>query len=144
MEIQLNWVAIIVITLVSFFFGAAWHGKYFFGDIWLRMHYGKTEFTEFTDAEMKKAMEGMNIIMFAEFIATFLMVMTLAFLMKVLPGFSPWHVVFLVWIGFVLPTITSTVIWGADAKRWMMPKILISGSFRLMALLFAGYILSIW
>lgn len=141
MDTSLNWIAIIVISIVSFFGGAAWHGKYLFGNIWLRMHYGKDEFT---DEETKKAMEGMNIIMFAEFIATFLMVMTLAFLMKVLPGFSPWHVAFLVWIGFVLPTITSTVIWGADAKRWMMPKILISGSFRLVALLFAGYILSIW
>lgn len=138
---SLNWLAIIVISLVSFFGGAAWHGKYLFGDIWLRIHYGKDEFT---DEEMKKAMEGMWIIMLAEFIATVLMVTTLAYFIKILPGFSPLYLAFLMWIGFVLPTMTSTVIWGADAKRWMMPKILISGSFRLVALLFAGYVLSVW
>jgi len=141
MDTSLNWITIIVIAIVSFFGGAAWHGKYLFGSVWLRMHYGKDEFT---DEETKKAMEGMWVIMLVEFVATVFMVAVLAYLIKVLPEFSPLYLAFLMWIGFVLPTMTSTVIWGADAKKWMMPKILISGSFRLVALLFAGYILSIW
>lgn len=141
MDITLNWFAIIVVSIVSFFFGAAWHGKYFFGNTWMRIHFGKTDLTE---AEIKRAMESMTIIMIVEFIATFFMVMTLDFLMQILPGFAPWHVAFLVWIGFVLPSMISTVIWGADAKKWMTQKILISGSFRLIALLLSAYVLSIW
>lgn len=141
MDITLNWLAIIVITIVSFFGGAAWHGKYLFGKLWLRIHYGKDIFT---DEEMKRAMEGMWKIMLAEFISTFFMVMTLDFLTKIIVGFSAVYIAFMVWIGFVLPSMISTVIWGNDPKKWMVPKILISGSFRLVALLFSGYILSIW
>lgn len=141
MGIQLNWIAIIVISIVSFFFGAAWHGEYFFGKIWLRIHYGKDKFTE---EEMKKAMDGMWVIMITEFIATFFMVMTLDFLMRLLPGYTPWHVAFLVWIGFVLPTMTSIVIWWADTRKWMLVKILISGSFRLITLVASAYVLNIW
>ncbi len=108
MDIQLDWMAIITITIISFFFGAAWHGKFFFGKMWMRIHHGKDDFTP---AEMQQAMEGMWKIMVTEFIATFFMVMTLDFLTKIISGFSPLHIAFMVWLGFVLPTITSMVIW---------------------------------
>jgi hypothetical protein len=141
MEISLNWLAIILITIVSFFFGAAWHGSFFFGKIWMRIHHGKDTFT---DEEMKQAMQGMWKIMAAEFVATFFMVMTLDFLTKIITGFSAMHIAFMVWLGFVLPTMVSTVVWGNDPRKWMPTKIAISGSFRLVALLMAGYIFSIW
>lgn len=133
--------AIAIITLISFFFGAAWHGKFFFGRLWMRIHHGKDDFTE---AEMKKAMEGMWKNMLAEFISTLFMIMTLDFLTKIISGYSPLHIAFMVWLGFVLPTMTSTVVWGGDKREWMVTKILISASFRLISLLLAGYILSIW
>jgi hypothetical protein len=50
-------------------------------------------------------------IMLAEFVATFFMIMTLSFLIKIIPSMSGMHLAFLVWIGFILPTMTSTVIW---------------------------------
>lgn len=38
---QLNFVAILVITLLSFFGGAFWHGP-LFGKIWMKIHWGDT------------------------------------------------------------------------------------------------------
>lgn len=108
MEISLNWLAIIVISIVSFFGGAAWHGKYLFGPLWMRIHYGKEDFTP---AEMQEAMRGIWKLMLPEFIATLLMVTTLDFLMRVISTLSPLHIAFMVWIGYVLPTMTSTVVW---------------------------------
>lgn len=108
MDIALNWVAIFTITTVSFFFGAAWHGKLFFGNIWMQIHHGDTPMN---DSEMKKAMEGIWKLMLPEFISTLFMVMTLDFLLHIVSGFSPFHIAFLVWIGFVLPSMVSTVIW---------------------------------
>lgn len=116
----------------------------------MRIHHGDQKFT---DAQMKKMMEGMWKIMLAEFIAGFIMIMTLDFLIKVLPpGLAPGegpalagaHAGFLVWLGFVLPTMISTVIWGGDMKKWMATKIAVSASYRLIVLLVAGYVLGTW
>ena len=53
----------------------------------------------------------MMVLMALELIATLMMMMTLAFLVKMLPGFSGMHISFLVWIGFLLPMTVSNVLW---------------------------------
>ena len=73
-----------------------------------------------------------------------IMVMTLAFLIKMLPSMSGMHIALLVWFGYVLPTMTSTVIWGADAKKYMCTKIAVSSVCRLLGLLATGYVLAMW
>ena len=140
LNMELNWIAILIITVASFFVGAAWHGP-LFGKLWMKIHHGDKKFT---DEEIKKAMDGMWRIMLMEFIATLLMVMTLDFLMRIIPDFSGMHIAFMIWIGFVLPTMGSTIIWGNDSKKWMFAKVAISSSFRLLSLVAAGYVLSIW
>ena len=140
MDVSLNWVAILVMTVACFALGAVWHSA-LFGKLWMKIHHGKDSLN---DAEMKKAIEGMWKIMFAEFVATFFMVVTLAFLIEMLPSFSGVHIAFLVWIGFVLPTMTSTVIWGADSKRYMATKIAVSSICRLIGLVASGYVLNMW
>ena len=140
MEISLNWIAICVVTLGFWIGGALWFGP-IFGKIWMRIHHGEKKFT---DEEMKNAAAGMWKLLVAELISNFVMVATLAFLIAVLPSYSGMYLGFLVWIGFVLPTIVSSTIWGNDSKKWMTPKILISASYRLIALVAAGYVLGIW
>lgn len=80
--------------------------------------------------------------MVAEFIATFFIVMTLSFLIKIIPSISGILLALLVWIGFILPTMTSTVIWGSDEKKWMCLKIAVSSIGRLIGLIATGYVLS--
>ena len=82
--------------------------------------------------------------MAAEFVATLLMVMTLDFLMKMIPSFSGIHLAFLVWFGYVLPAMISTVVWGGDKKEWMFMKIAVSSICRLIGLVAAGYVLGMW
>lgn len=94
MEIALNWTGILIMTVACFALGAVWHGP-IFGKLWMKIHHGDKKFT---DAEMKKQMDGMWMLMVAEFVATFLMVMTLDFLMKLIPSFSGMHLAFLVWV----------------------------------------------
>ena len=138
MEVSLNWMMIVIMTIAGFALGALWHGP-LFGKLWMRINHVAKQFSK---AEMAKLMVGMWRIMLAEFIATFFMVMTLAFLIEILPTYSSIHLAFLVWIGFVLPTMASTVIWGADTKRYMATKIAVSSICRLIGLLATGYVLS--
>ncbi len=138
MAIALPWMMIIIMTVACFALGAVWHGP-LFGKLWMRIHHGKDSFNA---KEMEESMKGMWKLMIAEFVATLFIVMTLAFLIEILPSYSGIHLAFLVWIGFVLPTMTSTVIWGADTKGYMATKITVSSICRLIGLLATGYILS--
>ena len=107
MEISLNWIAISVCTLIMFIGGAVWHGP-IFGKLWMKIHHGDRKFTE---EENKKLMEGMWKLILSEFIVSLFIIISLAFLIKMLPSLSGIHVGFLVWIGFVLPTLISSIIW---------------------------------
>lgn len=138
MAIALPWMMIIIMTVACFALGAVWHGP-LFGKLWMRIHHGKDSFNA---KEMEESMKGMWKLMIAEFVATLFIVMTLAFLIEILPSYSGIHLAFLVWIGFVLPTMTSTVIWGADTKGYMATKITVSSICRLIGLLATGYVLS--
>ena len=138
MAVTLPWMMIVIMTVACFALGAVWHGP-LFGKLWMRIHHGKDSFNA---TEMQEAMVGMWKLMLAEFIATFLMVITLSFLVEILPTYSGIHLAFLVWIGFVLPTMISTVIWGADTKKYMATKIAVSSICRLIGLLAAGYVFS--
>lgn len=136
----MNWLAIVLLTVFGFFAGHLWYGP-LFGKLWMRMHYGDKPLSK---EEMAVAMQGLWKIMVSELLATFIMVMTLAFLMQMLPSFSGMHVAFLVWFGFVMPSMVSSVIWGKDGKAWMPTKILISTSYRLVFLLISGFVLQSW
>jgi uncharacterized membrane protein YciS (DUF1049 family) len=139
MDIMLDPVAIGVLAFANFVLGALWFGP-IFGKLWMKIHHGDKKPTA---AEMTEMTKGMWILMLAEFLATLMMVVTLSFLLEVLP-FSGLHIGFLVWIGFVLPMVVSNTLWGNDKKHMMLSKILLSGSYRLVSLLATGYILSIW
>lgn len=137
---ELNWMAIAIMTVASFALSALWHGP-LFGKIWMRIHHGDQNMT---DAEMRKSMEGMWKIMLAEFIATLLMIIGLACTIRAIPTFPPMQTAFMVWLAFVLPTMTSTVLWGNDAKKWMGTKIAISSICRLISFLATAYVLGNW
>lgn len=134
----LNWTLIIIMTVANFALGAIWHGP-LFGKIWMRIHHGDKVPS---DAQMKMMMEGMWKLMVAELVATFLMVVGLACVIRAIPEYNPMQTAFMVWLAFVLPTMTSTVIWGNDAKKWMCAKVAISSVCRLVGLLAAAYVLS--
>lgn len=53
----------------------------------------------------------MAVLMAIELAATFVLMMTFAFLVKLLPGFSGVHIAMIAWIGFILPMTVSNVLW---------------------------------
>jgi hypothetical protein len=134
----LPWMTIAIMSVVCFVFGAVWHSA-LFGKLWTRIHHGKDTLTP---AELKESDKGLPLIMVAEFVATLLIVIGLACIVRAVPQYSGVMNAFLVWAAFVLPTMTSTVIWGADAKKYMATKIAVSSICRLLGLLVTGYVLS--
>ncbi len=129
---------IVIMTVAGFALGAVWHGP-LFGKLWMRIHHGKDSFNA---KEMEEATKGMWKLMVTEFVATLLMVISIACLVRAIPSMPGWQIALMVWVGFVLPTMTSTVIWGADVKKYMLTKIAVSSICRLIGLLATGYVLS--
>jgi glycerol uptake facilitator-like aquaporin len=80
---SLNWVAIIVMTIVSFMFGHLWFGP-LFGKQWMRIHC----LEDMGDKEKKEMMKGVWKIMLAEFIATAVIMIGIARMIAVAPEFG--------------------------------------------------------
>ena len=79
-----------------------------------------------------------------EVIASALMVIGLACVIRAIPEYSGIQNAFMVWLGFVLPMTVSNTIWGGDKREVMMIKVILATGYRLVSLLAVGYILSIW
>lgn len=137
----INPFAIIVASLISFFLGYFWFSNKMFGKTWMKIH----GFQNRTPEEKKLAMKGMGKFMAAEFVLTLIMnfFLYLAVIQTISVAFAFGTVLYL-WLGFILPTVTSVTLWGADARKVMFKKILISSSFRLVALLVSTWIFFMW
>ena len=137
---EINWLAVTVLTVGSWMFGAVWFGPVW-GNLWMRIHHGEKSPTP---AEMKKLSEGMWKLLVTEFVATALMIIGLACVINAIPELSGVKNAFMVWLAFVMPAGMSVVLWGNDEKKWMCTKIALIASNRLISLLVAGYVLSMW
>lgn len=152
----INFLAIIVVTIATFIAGALWFGP-IFGKVWMKIHHAD----KLSKEEMAKSMKGMWKLMTAEFVLTFVMNFFLYFIVTLIKGvylslgtsvgYDPAGpllailvTTFFIWLGFVLPAITSSVLWGNDDRKVMFKKIAISSVYRLFALLAAAYIFFIW
>lgn len=136
----LNYTAIIVLSIVSIAWGAFWHGP-LFGKLWMEIHWGENTPSKKQQEEM---MKGMWKQILTEFVASFLMIISIACIINAIPQYNGVQNAFMLWLGFVVPMTVSNVIWGGDKKKWWCKKILVTIGSRLIIFLFAGYILSIW
>lgn len=137
---SLNWLAIGVVSIGNFVLGALWFSV-FFGKQWMWIHHGdKTP----TEKEMKEMSKGMGVLMLSEFVATTLIIIGLTCIIRAIPGYSGVQTAFMVWLAFIMPMIVSTTLWGNDRREGRLLKVVLSSSYRLVALLAAGYILSMW
>ena len=134
---SLNWIAIVGLTLMAFILGPIWYGP-LFGKTWMRIHGHDKK----SPAEQKKAMEGMWKLMVSEIIATFLIIIGLACIIRAIPEYSGIQNALMVWLAFILPMSVSNVIWGGDRKSDMPIKITLIITYRLIILLVAGYVLA--
>ena len=137
---SINFLAIIIATIISFALGSVWFSK-LFGKAWMKIHHADIKKPE----EIKMSMKGMWKFMLTEFILTFIIniFLYLITIQSVSVKYA-WVTVFLLWLGFILPTTTSTILWGNDDKKYMVKKIAISSLFRLVAMLITVWIYFLW
>ena len=134
---NINWWAVIAASVAMFGVGAIWYMP-LFGKKWGEIH-GFDKLDKKTQQKMQKEMGPFY---GAQMIVTVISAAVLAKFIVLLPGYSVYALAFLLWLGMVLPTQASAVIFGGTDKKWMAQKIAIMSGESLVHLLVAAFVIS--
>ncbi len=123
----LNYVAILLASIAQFIIGAVWYMPVF-GNIWGKIHGMDMVPPEELKVMQKKMMPYLGL----QFVMTIITTVVLAIFITYVPG--DWNIYALAaffWIGFVVPTQVSAVVFGGTKQEWIATKIAImaGGSF---------------
>ncbi len=135
---QVNYVAVLVASLLQFVFGAVWYTPVF-GKMWGKIH----GFDKRSQAEQQEMMKGMAPLLGMQFLVTVVTTIVLAMLLTgTTSAWSPYAFAGLCWLGFIVPTQVSAVLFGGTEPRWVVTKILIMAGGALGCVMIAAAVLS--
>jgi hypothetical protein len=135
---QINYLAVVIASVLEFAVGAVWYSA-LFGKAWQKIHHATWPDSK---EEQAKLMKDMPVMYTIQFLVTLITTFVLALFILGLP--SEWNVYGIAgffWIGFVVPTQVSAVIFGGTEKKWMVKKILIMAGASLACLEVAACVL---
>lgn len=134
---QLNYLAIVVAAALQFVFGAIWYSL-LFGKLWGKMH----GFDKLPKAVQETMMKSMGPMYLVQFLVTVLMTFVLALFLEALPqSWNAYGMAGFFWLGFVLPTQVSSVIFGGTPSKWIVSKIAVQSGSSLVCLEIAAAVL---
>lgn len=136
---NLNYVAIAVATLVEFVLGAIWYMP-LFGDLWRRIH----GIPKPTKSEMQKMQKQMMPLLIVQLFVTLVTTIVLAIFLAYQPTWNAYAMSGFFWLGFVVPTQVSAVLFGGTKPQWILPKIFVMAGASLLCLEAATVILHFW
>ena len=134
---NLNITSILLATIVQFIVGAIWYTP-IFGKIWGKIH----GFDQLTTDKQKEMMKQMGPLLAAQFVVTILTSFVLVLFVSSLPqNWSVFGEAGFFWLGFVVPTQVSAVLFGGTEGKWVIKKILIMAGGSLACLMSAATVI---
>ena len=134
---EINYLAVFLASIAQFVVGAVWYMP-LFGKTWRDIH----GFDKLSKAEQKKAQDGMAPLLITQFIFTVITTVVLAKLSLLMPEESLYKLALMLWVGFVVATQVSAVIFGGTQPKWFVRKIAVMAGGSLACLLVAAAILT--
>jgi hypothetical protein len=135
---HVNTIAVLVAALLQFIFGAVWYTPVF-GKLWGKIH----GFDKVTPEVQKQMMKRMGPYLVLQFATTVLTTYVLALLLQGTESdWSAYAFAGLCWLGFMVPTHISAVVFGGTEPRWMVTKSLIMSGASFGCMMIAAFILS--
>ena len=134
----LNYPAILIATVLQFLFGAVWYTP-IFGKVWGKIH----GFDKVSKEKQQEMMRGMMPLFAIQILGTLVTTFVLALFLNGFPnqwnafGIAGWS-----WLGFIVPTQVSAVIFGGTEPKWIVKKILIMAGASLGCLMIAAAVLN--
>ena len=134
---DLNYAEIIVASLAQFAFGAVWYTPVF-GRLWGKIH----GFDKVSKVEQRKMMKSMGPFLALQLVVTIVTTVVLSTLLQNYSGdVSAYGLAALLWLGFIVPTQVSAVVFGGTEPKWMVTKILIMAGGALGCIMIAAAVL---
>jgi len=133
---QLNYWAILLATVLDFIVGAVWYSA-LFGKLWGKIH----GFDKLPKAEQQKLMKSMGPFYALQALVTLITVIVLAIFLAYQPTWNAYAMTGFFWIGFVVPTQVSAVIFSNTERKWMFTKVAIQAGASLVCLEVAAAVL---
>lgn len=133
-----NYLEIVVAVVVQFIMGAVWYSA-LFGKLWGRIH----GFDGLSKAEQEALMKTMGPTYGLQLLSTVVATTVLSLFVNSLP--APWHaygVAGWVWLGFILPTQVSAVIFSRTPRSMMAAQIAVMSGDALVRLMVVAWIFS--
>ena len=125
----INFVSVIVAVAVQFALGFVWYGP-IFGKLWGQIH----GFDKLSKETQQKMMKEMGPFYALQAFVTLITSIVLAIYITNEPSWNPYAQSAFFWIGFVVPTQISSVIFGGTDKKWILPKIAVQAGCSLVCL----------
>lgn len=132
---QISWSTVLLATVVQFVVGAIWYMG-IFAKQWGEM-FG---FDKLSKAEQKAMQSKMGPFYALQIAVTLLTSYVLAHFVVALPAITTYKLAFWLWLGFVVPTQVSAVIFGGVDPKWIPRRIGIMAFGSLACLLAAAFV----
>ena len=127
---MINYTAVIIASIAQFVVGAIWYMPVF-GKLWGRMH----GFDLVAPETQKEMMKGMPPLLLMQFVGTLVTTTVFSLLVWGLPAeWNLFGIAFFLWLGFVVPTQVSAVVFGGTEPKWFVKKILVMAGGALLCL----------
>lgn len=126
---QPNYVAILIASVLDFIIGAIWYMP-LFGNLWGKIH----GFDKQPKAKKEEMMKDMGPYLGVQFVGTLITTFVLALFIANQPDWNAYAMAGFFWLGFVVPTQVSAVIFGGTEGKWMVKKIAIMAGGSLVCL----------
>lgn len=135
---EINYAAVLVASFAQFVFGAVWYTPVF-GKVWGKIH----GFDKVSKAEQQKMMKQVVPLLGMQFLTTIATTIVLsAMLAETSDVWKAYTLAGLCWIGFIVPTQISAVLFGGTEPKWVVSKILIMAGAAFGCMMIAAAILS--
>lgn len=136
---DINLLAVLAAAVAMFVVGGVWYMA-LFARVWGEMH----GFDKLSKEEQKEMQSQMGPLYSTQIVVTIISAWALAYFLSAQQD-TAWYVVaFLLWLGFIVPTEVSAVIFGGTEPKWVAKKIAISLGGSLAATLVGAWVISLF
>lgn len=131
---DIHYAAVLIASILQFVCGAFCY-TFLFGSLWGKIH----GFDRVPKEEQERMMKGMLPLYLVQFAVTVVTTFVLAMFMGAVPvSWNAFGVAAFVWLGFMLPTQASGVIFGGTEPKWIVKKIAVMAGASFMCLMVAA------
>ena len=125
-----NWLAVVIASVAQFIIGAIWYMP-IFGKMWGKLH----DFNPKTPEEASVMTKQMMPLLVVQFLVTVVTTIVLAIFIGWIPtNWNAYAMAGFLWIGFVVPTQVSAVLFGGTKPERVVKKIAIMAGGSLICL----------